>query len=313
MTTSGWPVILFAALLGLLVGSFLNVLIHRLPRMLEAAWDADHLAWLHMQQDVAQDSGAALPRGIERGIEQGTTNAVSTNTAPPQATSHRFNLWLPASHCPACSTPLRWFENIPVLSYLWLRGRCSHCQTRISSRYPLVELASALLAGYCVWRYGFTWPALAWFGFTATLLSLALIDWDTTYLPDSLTLPLLWGGLLASAMGWTGTLLADAVWGATIGYGSLRLVHEVFLRITGKEGMGHGDFKLLAAIGAWLGWPALLPVLLLASIVGLIVGLALKARNRLDASGQLPFGPFLALGAALGWTIGSNWLFQLLA
>ena len=246
----GWPEWLLAVLLGLIVGSFLNVLIHRLPRMLEVAWEADHAAWLLAQQDVPG----------HRATHQ---------------TAQRFDLWLPASHCPACSTPLRWFENIPVLSYLWLRGRCSHCQTRISSRYPLVELASALLAGYCVWRYGFTWSALAWFGFAATLLSLALIDWDTTYLPDSLTLPLLWGGLLASAMGWTGTLLADAVWGATIGYGSLRLVHEVFLRITGKEGMGHGDFKLLAAIGAWLGWPALLPVLLLASIVGLIVCLPL--------------------------------------
>ena len=246
-------------------------------------------------------------------MQRESDNYVAQESGLDLPHTDRFNLLVPRSACPHCGHPIGPLENIPVLSYLWLRGRCSHCQTRISSRYPLVELASALLAGYCVWRYGFTWPALAWFGFTATLLSLALIDWDTTYLPDSLTLPLLWGGLLASAMGWTGTLLADAVWGATIGYGSLRLVHEVFLRITGKEGMGHGDFKLLAAIGAWLGWPALLPVLLLASIVGLIVGLALKARNRLDASGQLPFGPFLALGAALGWTIGSNWLFQLLA
>ena len=285
----GWPEWLLAVLLGLIVGSFLNVLIHRLPRMLEAAWEADHAAWLLVQQDVPGHHPAT------------------------QQTAQRFDLWLPASHCPACNTPLRWFENIPLLGYLWLRGRCAHCGARISPRYPLVELASAALAAYCAWRYGLTLQALAWFGFGATLLSLALIDWDTTYLPDSLTLPLLWAGLLAAAAGLTITPLPQAVWGAAIGYASLRLVYEIFLRLTGREGMGHGDFKLYAAIGAWLGWPALLPVLLVASVSGLVVGLMLNFSGRLGEQGQLPFGPFLALGGALGWILGSNWLLQLLA
>ena len=285
----GWPEWLLAVLLGLIVGSFLNVLIHRLPRMLEAAWEADHAAWLLVQQDVPGHHPAT------------------------QQTAQRFDLWLPASHCPACNTPLRWFENIPLLGYLWLRGRCAHCQARISPRYPLVELSSAALAAYCAWRYGLTWPALAWFFFGAILLSLALIDWATTYLPDSLTLPLLWAGLLAAATGLTGTPLPQAVWGAAIGYASLRLVYEIFLHLTGREGMGHGDFKLYAAIGAWLGWPALLPVLLVASVSGLVVGLMLKFYGRLGEQGQLPFGPFLALGGALGWILGSNWLLQLLA
>ncbi len=285
----GWPEWLLAVLLGLIVGSFLNVLIHRLPRMLEAAWEADHAAWLLVQQDVPGHHPAT------------------------QQTAQRFDLWLPASHCPACNTPLRWFENFPLLGYLWLRGRCAHCGARISPRYPLVELASAALAAYCAWRYGLTLQALAWFGFGATLLSLALIDWDTTYLPDSLTLPLLWAGLLAAAAGLTITPLPQAVWGAAIGYASLRLVYEIFLRLTGREGMGHGDFKLYAAIGAWLGWPALLPVLLVASVSGLVVGLMLNFSGRLGEQGQLPFGPFLALGGALGWILGSNWLLQLLA
>ena len=285
----GWPEWLLAVLLGLIVGSFLNVLIHRLPRMLEAAWEADHAAWLLVQQDVPGHHPAT------------------------QQTAQRFDLWLPASHCPACNTPLRWFENFPLLGYLWLRGRCAHCGARISPRYPLVELASAALAAYCAWRYGLTLQALAWFGFGATLLSLALIDWDTTYLPDSLTLPLLWAGLLAAAAGLTITPLPQAVWGAAIGYASLRLVYEIFLRLTGREGMGHGDFKLYAAIGAWLGWPALLPVLLVASVSGLVVGLMLNFSGRLGEQGQLPFGPFLALGGALGWIMGSNWLLQLLA
>ena len=285
----GWPEWLLAVLLGLIVGSFLNVLIHRLPRMLEAAWEADHAAWLLVQQDVPGHHPAT------------------------QQTAQRFDLWLPASHCPACNTPLRWVENVPLLGYLWLRGRCAHCGARISPRYPLVEWASAALAADCAWRYGLTLQALAWFGFGATLLSLALIDWDTTYLPDSLTLPLLWAGLLAAAAGLTITPLPQAVWGDAIGYASLRLVYEIFLRLTGREGMGHGDFKLYAAIGAWLGWPALLPVLLVASVSGLVVGLMLNFSGRLGEQGQLPFGPFLALGGARGWILGSNWLLQLLA
>lgn len=284
MLPVSWPLLLVAALLGLIVGSFLNVLIHRLPRMLEAAWQADHVAWLSQQQDMP---------------------------ATPVPAAPRYDLWLPASHCPACDTPLHWTENIPLLGYLRLRGRCAHCQASISPRYPLVELAGALLAVFCIWRYGMDWPALAWFGFGATLLCLALIDQDTGYLPDSLTHPLLWAGLLAAVTDLSSVSPGDALWGAAAGYASLRLVHEAFLRLTGKEGMGHGDFKLLAAIGAWLGWQAMLPVVLLASLTGAIAGTLLKLSSRLPDNGQMPFGPYLAMAAAICWLLGPRWLLQL--
>ncbi len=249
-------------LLGLLVGSFLNVVIHRLPRMLERRWASE----------CAELSGQSA------------------------ATDVPYDLMRPASACPQCGHQIRWFENIPVLSYLWLRGRCSSCGSRIGMRYPLVELACAALFAGLAWRHGASVYTLVLCGYAAAVLALALIDWDTTLLPDDITLPLVWAGLLVAAMGWTPLSWSDAFWGAVVGYLSLWSIYWLFKLLTGKEGMGHGDFKLLAAMGAWLGWSALLPVILVASLSGTAVGLWLKARSALREGGYVPFGPFLALG-----------------
>jgi leader peptidase (prepilin peptidase)/N-methyltransferase len=254
----------FAGLLGLLIGSFLNVVVYRLPKMLEQQW----------QDEAAEMAGKELP---ER---------------PP------FNLMLPRSRCPHCGHLIAWYENIPVLSYLALRGKCSACKARISARYPLVELAVAGLFFYCIWTFGATSTGLAWCGFSATLLTLALIDWDTTLLPDDLTLPLLWAGLVAAALHWIPVTLNDALWGAVGGYMSLWLIYWGFKLATGKEGMGYGDFKLFAALGVWFGWQTLIPMILLASVIGAVVGIAMKLNASLREGGYVPFGPFLA-GAGL--------------
>jgi len=251
------------ALLGLCVGSFLNVVIHRVPLMLERGWKLDSAEMLGIEID------------------------------PPAA----LTLSSPRSRCPSCGHQIAWHENIPVLSYLRLRGRCSACKTPISFRYPLVEILAAMLFAAIGWRFGATFTALLWCAFTAVLIALAGIDWDTTLLPDSLTLPLLWGGLVASALGWT-IALPDALWGAVAGYVSLWSVYWLFKLTTGKEGMGFGDFKLLAALGAWLGLKMVLPVVLAASILGAVVGIAMKFASTLREGRYVPFGPFLA-GAGL--------------
>lgn len=251
-------------LLGLLLGSFLNVVIYRLPVMLEAQWKAE----------CADLAGHEPPA-----------------TEP-------FNLMVPRSRCPQCSHTLSWFENIPVLSYLVLRGKCRHCGTAISVRYPLVELVTGALFFYCAWRWGLTATALAWSGFAAALVCLGLIDWDTTLLPDNITLPLVWAGLIATTLGWTAIPLTESLWGAVAGYLSLWLVYQAFKLATGKEGMGFGDFKLFAALGAWFGWQALIPIILMASVIGAIVGIAMKFTSGLREGGYIPFGPFLA-GAGL--------------
>lgn len=250
-------------LFGLCIGSFLNVVIHRLPVMLERSW----------KQESADLLGVASPE------------------APA------LTLSTPRSRCPACSHAIVWHENIPVASWLWLRGRCSACRTRISARYPLIELLTAVLFALVGWRFGATPVALAWCGFVATLVALAGIDWDTTLLPDNLTLPLLWAGILASALGWTLPLSAS-VWGAIAGYLSLWSVYWLFKLATGKEGMGFGDFKLLAALGAWLGVKMILPIVLGASLIGAVVGIAMKLSAALREGRYVPFGPFLA-GAAV--------------
>ena len=247
--------------IGLLVGSFLNVVIYRLPKMMEKQWATE----------VAAFRGETLP-----------------DEAP-------FNLMLPRSKCPKCSHQIQWYENIPVLSYLFLRGQCSACKTPISLRYPTVELVTGALFFYCIWRWGLTPTGLAWCGFSATLLSLSMIDWDTTLLPDDLTLPLLWAGLLLAALKVTNTSLESAIWGAAAGYFSLWLIYWIFKLITGKEGMGYGDFKLFAALGAWFGWQALIPIILMASVIGAILGIALKFTSNLREGGYVPFGPFLGL------------------
>lgn len=251
-------------LLGLLVGSFLNVVVHRLPRMLERSWKEDSAACLGL---------------------------------PPPEAAPPFNLLRPASHCPHCGHRLRWHENLPLLGWLRLRGRCSACATPIGLRYPGVEALTGLLFAALAWRFPGQAIALAWAGFAATLLAAALIDWDTTLLPDPLTVPLTWAGLVLAALG--GPLPLDqAVWGAVAGYGVLWAVFWAFKAVTGQDGLGAGDFKLLAALGAWLGPSMLLPIILVASVLGATVGLAMKARGTLREGRYVPFGPFLA-GAGL--------------
>jgi leader peptidase (prepilin peptidase) / N-methyltransferase len=260
-------------LLGLLVGSFLNVVIYRLPKMMENQWTAEYA---QMTAVNAAESATAAAR-------------LEATPATPAAT---FNLMVPRSRCQACGHQIRWFENIPVASYLFLRGKCSNCGVKISPRYPAVELVTGALFAWCAWKWGLSATALAWCAFSAAIVALAMIDWDTTFLPDDITLPLLWGGLMAAALKLTAVPLPVALWGAVAGYLSLWSIYWAFKLITGKEGMGYGDFKLFAALGAWFGWPALIPV------IGAIVGIAMKFSSGLREGGYIPFGPFLA-GAGL--------------
>lgn len=261
-----------AGVFGLLVGSFLNVLIHRLPKMLEQQWAFE----------------AANYQGQE------------ISDAPT------YNLFVPRSACPHCGHQILWYENIPVLSFLFLKAKCSSCGAAISWRYPLIEATTAVLFAWCVSRWGMTFTAAAWAVFGAMLLAMAAIDWDTTLLPDDLTLPLVWLGLCVAAVGWTGLPLHDALWGAVAGYLSLWSVYWLFKLTTGKEGMGYGDFKLFAALGAWLGWEALPAVILMAAIIGSIVGIGLKFASRLREGMYVPFGPFLALGGFTALVTGSD-------
>ncbi len=255
--------IVVAMLLGLQVGSFLNVVVWRLPLMMQHQWEAE----------CAQVQGQA---------------------SEPQAV---FNLSTPRSHCPDCKTPLGFTDLIPVLSYLRLKGQCAHCGATVSVRYPLIEIAVALLWGACAMRWGVSWEAFAWAGFTTVLLALALIDADTMLLPDSLTLPLIWAGVLCASLGVIQLSLLQSVWGAALGYGVLWSVHMTFQLFTGKQGMGAGDFKLLAALGAWLGWMALPIVVLIASLLGVVVALLMRWRGSLQAGEPLPFGPCLVVAA----------------
>jgi len=277
-----------AALLGLLVGSFLNVVVYRLPVMMERQWAAE-------VADARPDAPSAAPS--------------ADKVVPPEAET--FNLVVPRSRCPHCGHQVRWYENLPIVSWLALRGRCSACKGSISVRYPLVEAATALVFGFCAWRWGITETAAAWCVFSAALIALALIDWDTTLLPDNITLPLVWAGLLAAALQYTALPLADSVWGAVGGYMSLWLVYWGFKLLTGKEGMGYGDFKLFAALGAWFGWQALIPLILIASISGAVVGIVLKLRSSLREGGYLPFGPFLALAGLIGMVFSPAALLRL--
>ena len=266
---------LFAGLIfvfSLLVGSFLNVVIHRLPRMMEAEWQAQ----------------CAEMRG----------------EAP--AAPARYNLWWPRSACPQCGHTIRASENIPVLSWLWLKGRCSACKTAISGRYPVVELLTAILSAAAAWKWGVSLETLGAVLLIWTLVALAFIDLDTTLLPDNLTLPLLWLGLLFNLNGVFASL-GDAVIGAMAGYGVLWSVYWLFKLATGKEGMGYGDFKLLAALGAWLGWQMLPVTLLLSSVVGATVGVAMIVASRQNRSAPIPFGPYLAGGGLVALFYG-HWL-----
>ncbi|MEC9359845.1 MAG: A24 family peptidase [Pseudomonadota bacterium] len=275
---SNSPALLLAAcaILGLLVGSFLNVVILRLPRMMEAGWK--------------QEASAIL--------------GLTPTEADPISLMH------PASSCPGCGARIRAWQNIPVVSWLLLRGRCAKCGTSISIQYPLVELAASLLAAGCAWTFGWGLPlagalVLAW-----TLLALAVIDWRTQLLPDGMTLPLLWLGLLLN-VGETYVPLSEAVIGAAAGYLLLWLVFHAFRLVTGKEGMGYGDFKLLGAIGAWFGWSALPSLILLSSVVGALVGIALMVFKRHDRNIPIAFGPYIA-GAGLVMLLFGNILMPIM-
>ena len=258
-------------LLGLLVGSFLNVVIHRLPRMMERDW----------QCQCADLRGEAAPQGED------------------------LSLVKPRSRCPACGHSISALENIPVLSWLVLRGKCSACQAPISARYPLIEILTGLLTAGAATYFGFGWSALGAFLLIWALVSLTFIDFDTTYLPDAITLPLLWCGLLFN-VGNTYTDLASAVIGAVAGYLALWSVYWGFKLLTGKEGMGYGDFKLLAALGAWMGWQMLPVIVLLSSVVGAIVGLSLIVLAKRGREIPIPFGPYLAAAGLIAFFWGEQ-------
>ncbi len=265
--------LLATGLLGLIVGSFLNVVIHRLPVMMRRTWTLECQAWLGDKQGAVDDSG-----------------------------EETYNLLTPRSHCPNCGHSIGALENIPIISYVALGGRCAKCHAPISRRYPLVEALTALLSVAVAWRFGIAWETAAALLFTWALIALSSIDMDTTLLPDSITLPGLWLGVLLN-MGGLFTDLQASVLGAIFGYLSLWCVYHAFKLITGKEGMGYGDFKLLAMLGAWAGWQALPLIILFSSAIGAIVGVGLILVLGRDRNVPIPFGPYLAMA---GW-IGLLW------
>ena len=263
-------VVLLALILGLLVGSFLNVVIYRVPEGLNRNWK--------LQAKQMLD----LP------LEQGE--------------GERFNILMPPSHCPSCKAAIKPWQNIPILSYVLLKGQCKHCHAAISLRYPLVELLTGLVFAVCAWKFGATWTAVAAMVFSAYFIAMIFIDADTQLLPDQLTLPLMWGGIvfhLAAYLlqaDWGITNLVDSLLGAIVGYMSLWSIFQLFKLVTGKEGMGYGDFKLLAALGAWLGISVLPIIIIMSAVVGLIFALIMKvAKNQ-----PMPFGPYLAIS---GWIV----------
>ncbi|MCH9692664.1 MAG: A24 family peptidase [Gammaproteobacteria bacterium] len=254
---------------GLLIGSFLNVIIYRLPIMMEREYKREFYQYFN-QQPSATDQ---------------------------QLLDETFNLTLPHSHCPKCNARVKPWQNLPLISYIWLKGKCGYCRETIPKCYPMVELITGLFSVIVVWQLGFSWQALAGCGFTWALVALSAIDFDRQLLPDSITLPLLWAGLLVNS--WQlFTSIQDAVIGAIVGYLSLWIVFHMFKLITGKEGMGAGDFKLLAAIGAWFGWQMLPLVILLAAGAGAIAGLSWMLIVGRDKNLPIAFGPYLA---AAGW------------
>ncbi len=332
--------------LSLLVGSFLNVVIHRLPIMLDRQWRAqahetlaDGACSSDLQPPPSGPSSAFSPSDLEPpacdlppsssspspesaassdssslsssslqppapGPDSSLSSSLSSSSPQPPASSPPYNLVVPRSACPHCGAPIKWHQNIPVLSYLVLGGRCANCRARISLRYPVVELATALLSAAVAWRYGWHWQTLAALLLTWALVALTVIDLDHQLLPDAITLPLLWLGLLL-ALAWHPDLRptipvnpVSAIAGAVAGYLVLWLVYWAFKLVTGKEGMGYGDFKLLGALGAWMGWQMLPLIILLSAFTGAVVGLVLIALRGRDRHQPMPFGPYLA---AAGW------------
>jgi len=256
----------------LMIGSFLNVVIYRLPLMMQREWR-------EQCDELLSEPAPGLPAG-------------------------RFNLVVPRSHCPSCGKEIKAWQNIPVLSYLLLGAQCANCQASISARYPLVETLTAVLAAVCAWHFGFGWEALMAIGLSCVLVAISLIDIDHQLIPDSIVIPLLWVGLVMSLlhpMAGAETLFIapqKAIIGALAGYLSLWSVYQLFKMITGKEGMGYGDFKLLAALGAWLGWQALPTIILMSAVVGAIIGIAMIVFRGRDRQLPIPYGPYLA---AAGW------------
>lgn len=265
-----WPVSLIAGLFGLLIGSFLNVVIYRVPKMMQRDFD----------NYVAQETGRELPHQDE------------------------FNLMLPRSACPHCGHQISAVENIPVLSFIALRGRCAGCKAPISPRYPIIEMLTALISFAMVWHFGSGIAGLASLVFSYFLISLALIDFDTQLLPDDITYPLLWCGLLVNTQAVFCTL-TEAVYGAVLGYLVLWCVYWAFKLITKKEGMGYGDFKLLAALGAWCGWMALPALILMSSLAGAIIGIALILVRKQGRDMPMPFGPYLVIAGLISLPFGS--------
>lgn len=251
--------------LGLMVGSFLNVVIHRLPIMLERNWRRECRAFLDLEPEPEPDQP--------------------------------YNLLVPGSRCPRCDRPIRAWENIPIVSYLLLKRRCKGCRTPIPFRYPAIEALTALISIAVAWHFGFTWQTASALILSWSLICLSFIDFDRQLLPDAITLPVLWTGLFLNVFN-IFTDSASSILGAIFGYLSLWLVYHVFRLATGKEGMGYGDFKLLAILGAWLGWSLLPVVVLLSSLVGAVIGTTMVAVFRRDRSIPIPFGPYLAIA---GW------------
>lgn len=264
--------------IGLLVGSFLNVVIYRLPIMMLRGWRKECLEFLQIKPDEIPDS-------------------CLTASEDGNPAEEPFNLVFPLSRCSNCNTPIKPYQNIPVLSYLFLRGKCAHCRASISFRYPVVEMLTALTSAIVAWHFGYTLQTVFALILTWSLISLSFIDFDQQLLPDSINLPLLWLGLFLSLFGFF-TDSQSSIIGAVAGYGALWLVYHLFKLATGKEGMGYGDFKLLALFGAWLGWQYLPIIILLSSLVGAVIGIAMILLVKRDHNIPIPFGPYLA---AAGW------------
>ncbi len=263
---------IYSFIIGSFVGSFLNVVIHRLPKMMEQQWNKDCQELLSLEY---------------------------------KQTTESFNLCVPRSHCPSCNHQIKAIENIPMLSWIFLRGKCSQCSASISIQYPLVELFTAILTVVVVWKFGFTYQALGGVILTWSLIALSGIDIKTQLLPDNITLPLLWSGVIFNYFT-IFTDLSSSVLGAIIGYLSLWLVFHTFKLITGKEGMGYGDFKLLAALGAWLGWQTLPLIVLLSSAVGAVIGITMIITKVQERNAPIPFGPYLAIAGWIAMLYGNE-------
>lgn len=288
-------------ILGLCIGSFLNVVIHRLPQMLMREWLGEAVEALSEVDDLVQV--AAQPKAEAEKLTKAVGALGDRLERLP-----KLGIALPRSRCPNCGHQLAWHENLPVIGWLRLGGRCASCKKPISKRYPLVEFGTGLLFAALGWRFGPEPTTFLLCGFSAALIALAGIDWDTTLLPDIITIPLLWCGLLVAALGY-GVSPSSAVIGAAAGFLSLWSINAVYKRIRGEDGMAGGDLKLLAALGAWLGWQMLLPIVLAASLVGAVVGLLMRFNATLREGRYVPFGPFLVGGALLVLFAGRQTVF----